>query len=226
MTADESTPRRDGARAIDLESTAHLIKLARAGNEEALNRLFALHRAPLRRWTAGRLPRWARDMADTEDLVQEALLSTLKRIGEFEARHVGSLQAYLRQAILNRIRDELRRAGRQPLSLTLDTQSADDSASPLEEAIGREAVERYERALASLRDEDREAIIARVELGYSHEELAMALDKPSAEAARKAAQRALVRLATEMERAEKEPAPGQDIDAGQDDGTRTPSRRE
>jgi RNA polymerase sigma-70 factor (ECF subfamily) len=208
MSDDEFAPRGDAARPVDLESTAHLIELARGGDEQALNRLFVLHLGPLRRWTAGRLPKWARDLADTDDLVQEALLSTLKRIGEFESRHVGALQAYLRQAILNRIRDELRRSGRQPLSMTLDPQSADDSASPLEEAIGREAVERYERALANLRDEDRDAIIARVELGYSYEELAVALDKPSADAARKAAQRALVRLAAEMDRAEKQPASG------------------
>jgi RNA polymerase sigma-70 factor (ECF subfamily) len=189
----------DDAPRTDLESTAHLIDRVRAGDQEALNRLFALHRDPLRRWTAGRLPKWARDVADTDDLVQETLLSTLKRIGEFEPRHVGALQAYLRQAILNRIRDELRRKGRQPPSANLDSVSADD-ASPLEEAIGREAVERYEGALARLRAEDREAIIARVELGYTYEEMALALEKPSAEAARKAAQRALVRLAAEMGR--------------------------
>ena len=190
----------DDAPRTDLESTAHLIDLVRAGDQEALDRLFALHLDPLRRWAAGRLPRWARDLADTDDLVQETLLSTLKRIGEFEARHVGALQAYLRQAILNRIRDELRRKGRQPASADLESVNADDAASPLEEAIGREAVERYERALATLREEDRQAIIARVELGYTYEEMALALEKPSAEAARKAAQRALVRLAAEMER--------------------------
>jgi RNA polymerase sigma-70 factor, ECF subfamily len=195
----------DGEPRTDLESTAHLVELVRAGDQEALNRLFALHRDPLRRWTAGRLPKWARDLADTDDLVQETLLSTLKRIGEFEARHVGALQAYLRQAILNRIRDELRRKGRQPPSANLESVSADDAASPLEEAIGREAVERYERALARLRPEDREAIIARVELGYSYDEMALALEKPSAEAARKAAQRALIRLAAEMKRADAEP---------------------
>ena len=43
-----------------------------------------------------------------------------------------------------------------------------------------------------------EAIIARVELGYSYEDLAKALQKPTAEAARKHAQRALVRLAEAM----------------------------
>ena len=48
--------------------------------------------------------------------------------------------------------------------------------------------------------EEREAIIGRVELGYSYQELALMLEKPTADAARKAAQRALVRLAEEMKR--------------------------
>ena len=73
------------------------------------------------------------------------------------------------------------------------------ASSPLEEAIGHEAVERYERALERLKPDEREAIIARVELGYSYEELADALGKPTADAARKAARRALVRLAEELQ---------------------------
>ena len=56
------------------------------------------------------------------------------------------------------------------------------------------------RALQRLTVEEREAIIARVEMGYSYEELAEALGKPTPDAARKAAHRALVRLAEEMER--------------------------
>lgn len=61
-------------------------------------------------------------------------------------------------------------------------------------------VERYERALARLKPDDQDAIVARVEMGYTYEELAEWLGKPSPDAARKAAQRALVRLAQEMER--------------------------
>jgi RNA polymerase sigma-70 factor (ECF subfamily) len=72
--------------------------------------------------------------------------------------------------------------------------------SPLEQAIGRQGVERYERALQHLSAGDREAIVGRLELGYSYEELAEALGKPSAEAARKAAQRALLKLAEELRR--------------------------
>jgi RNA polymerase sigma-70 factor (ECF subfamily) len=70
--------------------------------------------------------------------------------------------------------------------------------SPLEMAIGRQAVESYEQALARLRPEEREAIIGRVELGLSYADLAEVLGKPTPEAARKAAKRALYRLAEEM----------------------------
>ena len=183
-----------------LDSTFELLARARRGDQEALERLFARHLKPLQRFASGRLPGWARDLADTDDLVQDTLLKTFRRVEVFEPRRVGALQAYLRQAVLNRLRDELRRRSRRPHQASLDEAEVESSESPLERAIGREAVESYERALASLRAEEREAIVARVELGMSWEELAEALGKPTPGAARKAAQRALVRLAEEMNR--------------------------
>jgi RNA polymerase sigma-70 factor (ECF subfamily) len=155
--------------------------------------------APLKRWASGRLPRWARDLADTDDVVQEALLQTFKHIEGFEARGAGSLHAYLRQAVLNRIRDELRRKARRPDFAELDAALAIDAPSPLREAIGRDGLERYERALATLKAEDQEAIIARIEMGYTYDELAESLGKPSPDAARKATERALVRLVEAMD---------------------------
>ena len=188
------------SRTADVESTLQLIERARAGDQQALDRLFARHAAPLRRWATGRLPKWARDVADTDDLVQETLLKTFKRIGNFDPRGAGALQAYLRQAVLNAIREELRRKGRRPDGTGLDGLEADDNLSPLEQAIGGEAIDRYERALARLKPAEREAIIGRIEMGYSYEELGAALGKPTPDAARKAAQRALLRLVEEMER--------------------------
>src|SRR5215831_18844534 len=184
-----------------VESSLSLIERAQAGDQSALNALMARHLPRLRRWASGRLPRWARDVADTQDLVQETLLQTFKRIDKFEVRGEGALQAYLRQGVLNRIRDEFRRAGRRPPNEPLDSQKPDTGASPLDEAIGRQAVDRYETALQRLRAEDREAIVARIEMGFTHDELATLLGKPSANAARMAVERALVRLAAEMREA-------------------------
>ena len=195
---DAASPQGSGR--TDPESTFRLLDRARSGDQEALEQLFGRYLKPLQRWARGRLPRWARDLADTDDLVQDTLVQTFKKIDGFEPRRVGALQAYLRQAVLNRIRDELRRKRRRPDVSELDGLELDRGESPLEQAIGREAVERYESALTRLRSDEREAIIARVEMGYSYEELADALGKPTPDAARKAAERALVRLAEEMKR--------------------------
>jgi RNA polymerase sigma-70 factor (ECF subfamily) len=137
---------------------------------------------------------------DTDDLVQETLIRAVKRIEGFEPRHEGAFQAYLRQAIVNRIRDEVRRSSRSPTAAELTEDHQDKAASPLEEAIGREATERYEGALARLRPDEREAIVARVELDSSYAEIARSLGKPSIDAARMAVGRALLRLAEEMNR--------------------------
>jgi RNA polymerase sigma-70 factor (ECF subfamily) len=181
----------------DPESTFELIERARQGDQLALERLFTRHLLPLQRWASGRLPNWARDLADTDDLVQDTLLQTFKRIEAFEVRREGALRAYLRQAVLNRLCDELRRKGRRPDSTDLDGVELVAGHTPLDEAMGREVVQHYEQALQRLRPEQRDAIIGRVEMGYSYEALAQVLGKPTPDAARKAAQRAL-QLAEEM----------------------------
>jgi RNA polymerase sigma factor (sigma-70 family) len=183
-----------------LESTFELIERAREGDQDSLERLMARHLGPLRRFVSGRLPHWARDLSDTDDLVQDTLLRTFKKIENIDIRGVGALQAYLRQAVMNRLRDELRRKGRAPVHVAHEGLEFEAEGSPLEEAMGREAFERYQAALARLRPEEREAIIARVEMDYSYAELAEILGKPTPDAARKAAQRALVKLAAEMRR--------------------------
>ncbi|MGQ0736834.1 MAG: RNA polymerase sigma factor [Acidobacteriota bacterium] len=128
------------------------------------------------------------------------MLQTLKHLDTFEARGEGALQAYLRKAVMNRIRDHIRRVGRRPVATELDSQHEDADPSPLEQAVGRETVERYEAALSRLSDTDRELIVASVELGYTPEQVAEATGRASAEAARKAARRALIKLAEEMGR--------------------------
>ena len=184
--------------AAGAERTVDLLALAKAGDQGALGLLMERCIPPLRRWARGRLPSYARGMADTQDLVQEAVIRTLRNLAGFDARHQGALQAYLREAVANRIRDEIRRATRRPAPTELSKAHPDASPSPLERAIGREGVERYDAALARLRQRDREAIVARIELQQSYEEIAVALGKPTANAARVAVTRALARLVEEL----------------------------
>jgi DNA-directed RNA polymerase specialized sigma24 family protein len=60
-------------------------------------------------------------------------------------------------------------------------------------------MERYEAALQKLRPKDREAIVARMELQQSYEEIAVALGKTNANAARVAVTRAIARLIEQMD---------------------------
>lgn len=182
------------------EGTENLLARVREGDRSALESLIARYLEPLRRWASGRLPRWARDLRDTDDLVQETLVASLRHLHDFEVRKPGALHAYLRQSITNRVRDEVRRIGRRPSMDVLDDDLEHRAPSALEEVIGSEALARYERSLSRLSQADREAVIARVELGLSYAELAPALDKATPDAARMAVSRALLKLAEEMSR--------------------------
>jgi RNA polymerase sigma factor (sigma-70 family) len=192
LSMDESLP--------DVESSLALLARARAGDSAALDDLCSRYLPRLQRWAHGRLPSWARGALDTHDLVQDTLTQVIRHIRTFEPRHDAAFQAYLRQALLNRVRDEIRRVQRRPAGDPLDSARPSSDPSPLEEAIGQEALERYEAALQRLKSEDREAIIMRIEMGCSLAETAEALGKPSTAATHMAVSRALVRLSAEMAR--------------------------
>jgi RNA polymerase sigma-70 factor (ECF subfamily) len=129
--------------------------------------------------------------------VQDTVLQTLRNLGSFEPQREGALLGYLRRSLLNRIRDRFRYAARHPTTELSET-SPDGGASPLEFAIEEEDRRRYEAALSRLTPSDRDAIVGRIELGYSYEQLALILKKPTPGAARVAIRRALLRLGDEM----------------------------
>lgn len=180
---------------MDAASTIELLALARSGQNAATDAIFRRYLPRITRWARGRLPRYARDLLDTDDLVQDTVFQTLKRLTSFEPQHEGALQAYLRQAVMNRIRNEIRRATRHPAPETLDSAAPDDGQSPLEELIGKQTLEAYDEAMTALEPQEREAIIGRVELGLGYDELAAMMGRPSADAARMAVGRALLKLA-------------------------------
>jgi RNA polymerase sigma-70 factor (ECF subfamily) len=183
----------------DLTSTIDLLERFKRGDQDAVSLLVERSLPPLRRWARGRLPAWARSLADTQDLVQDAVIRSLPHLKDFEARHPGALQAYLRQAIANHIRDEIRRVQSRAVTTDLPESHVDPEPSPLEHAIGRERLERYEAALKKLRPIEREAIVARLELQQSYEEVALALGKPTADAARMMVARAVRNLIKAMD---------------------------
>jgi RNA polymerase sigma factor (sigma-70 family) len=182
-------------------ASAELLRRARTGESQALSQLFARYIPQLHRWAHRRVPAWARRGVDTGDLVQETLLRTIPNLEAFEPQQEGSLLRYLRRTLINRVRDQMRYAARHPAPAELTDAVVDAEASPLELTVNREDHRRYRAALTRLRAADRSAIVARIELGYSYEQLALTLRKTTPEAARLAVRRALLRLGNEMRRA-------------------------
>ena len=180
------------------EPTIELLVKARDGNREAVEALLQRCLPQLKRWAHGRLPPAARGSLDTGDLVQETVLHVLRRLDSFEPRHVGAMQAYLRQSVINRIRDEVRKIGRHPAPSELPEDLAADLTSPLEAVVEAEAYDRYRAALSQLTPRDREMIVARIEVQWSLAEIAQRFGIRTADAARMAVSRALRRLSAQM----------------------------
>ena len=141
-----------------------------------------------------------RSLVDTADVVQVAVVRTLDRLNKFELTFDGSLLAYLRRAVLNQVRDEIRRAQRRPQAHALSADLPGPGRDPLEEAISNEAIARYDAALAELPADQQEAFMMRIEMNCGYREIAAALGRPSAEAARMLVRRAIRTLAESLRR--------------------------
>jgi RNA polymerase sigma-70 factor (ECF subfamily) len=184
---------------FDAESSLELLRRAHGGDRAALVRLCERYHMAFRCWAEGRMPHSVRGKLETEDLLRETLFGALAQV---EVQREGELWDHLRRELLQRIRDEI---GRQPQPgapgpAILDAEAL-SSACPQEEVVGRAELQRYEVALARLPPEERQAIVTRIEMGCGYEQVAEALGKPSAGAARMAVCRALVHLAREMSHA-------------------------
>ena len=180
------------------DSTLHVLERAQGGDELAAKILIERALPSVRRWARGRLPRYARSDADTEDVVQDAFLRTLRRIKRFQHRTVGGLQAYLRQAVVNRVRDLIRGSKRRGTERRASMRSRVTGSrlrwkrrSCASSWIGSW------RRLRRLRPADRQVIVWRIELGYTADEIATKLGKSKA-AAGMTVTRAMTRLAKEM----------------------------
>jgi RNA polymerase sigma-70 factor, ECF subfamily len=192
-----SPPPPEDERQSDLlsdEPTIELVVRARTGDRQAVEALLQRSVPQLKRWAHGKLPPAARNNLDTGDLVQETVLHVLRRLDSFQPRHVGAMQAYLRQSVLNRIRDEVRRIGRHPASIELPDDMASEEPSPEEQAVRAEAVSKYYEALGMVSPRDRQFVVARIEAQWTYDEIAKHFAMPTADAARMAVSRALRRL--------------------------------
>jgi RNA polymerase sigma factor (sigma-70 family) len=177
-----------------------LLARAQQGDRRALEELFCWHLPQLRRWAFGAVPAWMRRSGETDDLVQRTALNALRRLKHLDVDQEDQLQGYLRRSLVNLIRDEHRRAKREPGRTPIDDELIASTPSPQRRALARAEMRRYEAALTRLSPANRAAIRGRFEMGLDYAQLARRLRRPTAGAARQAVGRALEALHREMRR--------------------------
>ena len=106
--------------------------------------------------------------------------------------------AGLRQEMLRRFEVSLRAAGKVSPTAGKNDGSLDLNDPILTERVGTEQLRRYEAALQKLPAESQQAIVARIELGFSYAQVAVCIGKPNAEDARETVCQALLHLAQQM----------------------------
>jgi RNA polymerase sigma factor (sigma-70 family) len=150
---------------------AELAAQAREGSGEAFGALVERHAARARRVARAALL----DPNDADDAVQDALYSAWRAIGRFDgARPFGPwfIRIVVNAAADLRRRRKLRRTEEVPES------TADPGATPEREADRALLRESLDRALATLPERRRMALVLHDAEGYVHEEIATMLGVP------------------------------------------------
>jgi RNA polymerase sigma-70 factor (ECF subfamily) len=186
----------------DPTSEEDLLRRARDGDGDAFDVLIRRSEERIARLVRARMGAELRAIEESGDLVQTALVAAVRDLPRFEERGEGSFLRWLSAVVENNIRHHLRdvkRSRRDPArAVPLDTSLAEQQArvdvSPSAAAMGNELEEKYLGALDRLEPVDREVLLLHLELGWTHQEIATALQAASSEAVRKRVARALARL--------------------------------
>jgi len=182
------------ARHDDLP-TETLVLDAVSGSSRAREALYTRFLPVLQQWARGRIPLRARELLDTDDLVQEAAIGSLRNLASLRRHGGNGFLGYLKAAVSNRIRDEIRKVGRHPDVVEVQFDLPDKRPDPLHQLMTGQDLARYEDALGRLDPSARELVIARLEFHMSYNEIAIHSGKSSPDAARMATRRAVRRLA-------------------------------
>lgn len=183
-----------------LSTTVMLLNGFKEGDATASNALLQVFRPLLLKWAHGRVPQKARDYLDTHDVVQDTLVLALKNQQQVKADNPGAFFCYLRQIFLNQIKQELRK--NKPFQVALTTQFSNHEKLAYEKDMN--TLMAYDQALERLSEEQKQAVVMRLEFGLSHQEIADVMNKNSPDAARVYIARAVAKLAEQMSGSKKD----------------------
>jgi RNA polymerase sigma-70 factor (ECF subfamily) len=172
--------------------TQELLDQVRQGESQAVDRLLSRHRKPMRRMIDMRLDPAIAPRVDASDIVQDVLLEASRRLAEYLRDPAMPFHLWLRHIAKDHIIDAHRRhrqAQRRSVdreqslkpaladrsSVELIGQFVDRELTPATAALRQEMEKRFQEAIATLNDDDREVILMRHFEQLSNQEVATAL---------------------------------------------------
>jgi RNA polymerase sigma-70 factor (ECF subfamily) len=180
--------------------TARLLGLARAGDQAALNEVFAQHRPRLRRMVELRLDRRLQARIDASDVIQEAYVEAVTRLDEYLREPSYPLFLWLRLIVAERLLKlhryhlgaQMRDAGLEvsifrgalpaASSAALAAQLLGKHTSPTQAAVRAERMMRIQEALDALEPIDREVLSLRhfEQMTLAETALSLGIEEPAA----------------------------------------------
>lgn len=206
--ADEPPADPVDSEGADESEERALTEAAAAGDGSALQTLLERHLPALRAYVRLRSGPSLRARESSCDLVQSVCRDVLENMGRFRYPGRAAFRAWLYATALRKIADrheywsaEKRAAAREELRLA-DTIAGEAALadcyrtafSPSRAAMGRETMERLERAFEQLSDDHREVVVLSRIVGLSRAEVAEAMGRSEA-SVRNLLSRALAELA-------------------------------
>ena len=190
-----------------LTQTLVLVRDAKAGDQDALNRIMERYYERVRRIVRLRLGNKLRLRVDSGDILQETFMKAVAVFDRFQVRNEASLINWLARIAERQIHDaadrysaQKRDVGREvPLAssdssgrIGIDPQASE--LTPLLNLSQQEQLDRLEVGIAGLSESYRELIILRDYAGLPWEDIAEETNRPSAAAARMMHAKALIEL--------------------------------
>jgi RNA polymerase sigma-70 factor (ECF subfamily) len=156
---------------MDEETLDRLVAEAQRGDTAAFGRIFDAYAGPIYRFIASRVSR----PSDAEDLTQLVFVKALEALPRYEARGIpfgGWLFRLARNAVIDHVRTR-----RDHVDLDVATRQAGRDAGPDEVTLARQQLDEVAVALATLTDDQRDAIALRFFAGLSAREAAAVMGK-------------------------------------------------
>jgi len=138
----------------------------KCGSPQALARIYEKYVDSLLTLAMGLL----NDASEAEDVVQDVFVGFARSANGFTLR--GNLKAYLTTAVVNRVRDRIRREKRRSTGRVEEPSAVAQSCGPDEQLVFTEDAGRLSEALTELPHEQRETIMLRLKGNMTFKEIA------------------------------------------------------